>query len=164
MDPEDKLPPYLKDRRAELYNPLKENRITYTEMRCIDKMKRMGKWDEERDGGPTLKKVDSLVESVYNSEKNLEWLKIADCPVKAPPPSELSDSDFNLYDSVANGSTSREIYDPDWLSGGKKEQLASALSTNTGPEALKGALSEPNGTASAVAITTMGGESIGAIG
>ena len=68
-------------------------------------MKKMGMWNEIRDGpgenqepGKVLRKVDSLVESVYNSEKNLEWLKEADCPVKCPPPSELSDTDFNLYD------------------------------------------------------------------
>ena len=47
----------------------------------IEKMKRFGKWNYERDGtgydkddNGMLKKMDSLVESVYNSEKNLEWL------------------------------------------------------------------------------------------
>ncbi len=44
-------------------------------------MKWMGKFVEERDMNPpdengmqTLKKVDSLVQSAYNSERNLDWL------------------------------------------------------------------------------------------
>jgi hypothetical protein len=59
--------------------------MTFTEMKVIEKMKKMGKWDAKRDGPgvptdpsepnpPPLRKIDSLVESVYNSEKNLEWL------------------------------------------------------------------------------------------
>ena len=34
-DPDLKLPEYLRDRRSELYNPLKENRITFTEKKVI---------------------------------------------------------------------------------------------------------------------------------
>jgi hypothetical protein len=103
--PDANLPAYLKDRRGELYNPMKENRLTFTEMRCISKMQKMGMWNYDRDGtgypeeGKELKKVDSLVESAYNSEKNLEWLKIGGCPVKCPVPSEQSDLDVNLFDS-----------------------------------------------------------------
>jgi len=40
-----------------------------------------------------------LVESAYNSEKNLDWLKEEKCPVKCPLPSEQSDNDYNLFDS-----------------------------------------------------------------
>jgi hypothetical protein len=43
-----------------------------------------------------------LVESVFNSEKNLEWLPLGGCPVKAPPPSVMSESDVNIYDSRAD--------------------------------------------------------------
>jgi len=49
-DPDANLPGYLKDRRGELYNPMKENRLTFTEMRCISKMQKMGMWNYERDG------------------------------------------------------------------------------------------------------------------
>jgi hypothetical protein len=51
------------------------------------------------------------VESVYNSEKNLEWLKEGNCPVRCPVPSELSDHDhyiFDIHDESDN--------DPEWLS------------------------------------------------
>jgi|LauGreDrversion4_2_1035121.scaffolds.fasta_scaffold60433_2 hypothetical protein len=79
-------------------------------MRVIEKMKKMGKWNEELMGPsnnlrpndplpPTMKKIDSLVESVFNSEKNLEWLPESGCPVKAPPPSIMSESDVNMFDS-----------------------------------------------------------------
>jgi len=90
---------------------MKENKITFTEMRVINKMKKMGLWNKElmenteftKDGqAPTLKKIDSLVESVFNSEKNLEWLPLSGCPVKAPPPSVMSESDINIYDSRAD--------------------------------------------------------------
>jgi hypothetical protein len=116
----------LKDRRHELFNPLKnEAKTTYTEMRCIEKMKAMGKWDYQRDGdgygGPDpfsgeerkLKKIDSLVESVYNSEKNLEWLRDYGEPFKVPAPSEQSDQDFNLYDSASDKENANK--DDDWL-------------------------------------------------
>jgi hypothetical protein len=104
------VPDYLRDRRHELYNPMKENKMTFTEMRVINKMKTMGLWNEELMGSgqtpvegqaPMLKKIDSLVESVFNSEKNLEWLPQSGCPVKAPPPSVMSESDINIYDSRA---------------------------------------------------------------
>lgn len=84
----------------------------------------MGKWDYARDGdgyGGTdpftgeerkLKKIDSLVESVYNSEKNLEWLRDYGQPGKVPPPSEQSDQDFNLFDS---SSEKEGTNDDDWL-------------------------------------------------
>ena len=82
-------------------------------MRVIEKMKKMGKWNEELMGPsgslhpndplpPTMKKIDSLVESVFNSEKNLEWLPESGCPVKAPPPSIMSESDVNMFDSRAD--------------------------------------------------------------
>lgn len=83
-------------------------RLTFTEIKCIEKMKRMGKWDEERDGlnhaNPhMLRKVDSLVESVYNSEKNIDWMKELEAAgikgTKAPPASLKSQSDINIYDS-----------------------------------------------------------------
>lgn len=78
-DPDANLPYYLRDRTSELYNPMKDAKITFTELRTIEKMKKLGKFDPLRDMNPpteeggewTLKKVDSLVESVYNSEKNL---------------------------------------------------------------------------------------------
>jgi len=57
----------------------------------------------EANGEWTLKKVDSLVESVYNSEKNLEWLREVEAETikgrKAPPASVISDSDYNINDS-----------------------------------------------------------------
>lgn len=74
-------------------------------MKVYEKMKKMGKYDPVRDGPyiegqpGILKKVDSLVESVYNSEKNLQWLKEGGSPTRCPPPSELSDKDYNLFDS-----------------------------------------------------------------
>jgi hypothetical protein len=124
FDPEANLPAYLKDRRHELFNPLKnEAKTTYTERRCIEKMKAMGKWDYQRDGdgygGPDpytgeprkLKKIDSLVESAYNSEKNLEWMQEYGEPFKVPPPSEQSDQDFNLYESE----NEEKNKDTDWL-------------------------------------------------
>lgn len=46
---------------------MKTGAITFTELRCIDKMKNMNRWKEN----VPIKRVDSLVESVYNSEKNL---------------------------------------------------------------------------------------------
>ena len=58
---------------------------------------------QEPNGEWTLKKVDSLVESVYNSEKNLEWLKEMEAEGlkgrKPPPASVVSESDFNIHDS-----------------------------------------------------------------
>jgi len=45
VNPDENLPKYLKDRRGDLYNPLKENKMTFTEMKIINKMKVMGKWD-----------------------------------------------------------------------------------------------------------------------
>ena len=57
-------------------------------------MKKMGKYDPLRDGPydtnqpGVIKKVDSLVLSVYNSERNLEWLEEGNSPIKGPPPSE----------------------------------------------------------------------------
>ncbi len=110
-DPDSHLPAYLRDRRAELYNPMKDNRITFTEKRVIEKMKLMGKFDPLRDMNPpnaenaewTLKKVDSLVESVYNSQKNLDWLKEMEAEgfkgKKPPPASVVSESDYNIHDS-----------------------------------------------------------------
>ena len=105
VNPDENLPNYLKDRRGDLYNPLKENKMTFTEMKIINKMKVMGKWDYQKDGtgmgddGHPLRKIDSLVESVFNSEKNLDWLKEGNCPIKCPAPSVMSTNDFNLFES-----------------------------------------------------------------
>ena len=69
-------------------------------------MKRFGKWNYEKDGtgydkdeNGMLKKMDSLVESVYNSEKNLEWLQDCGKPDQDPHPSEESDRDYDLFGS-----------------------------------------------------------------
>jgi hypothetical protein len=73
-----------------MWNPLRENRTTHIEEHVLSKVKKAGKWDGRLgivEGGK-LVKVDSLVESAYNSEKNLEWLKEEKCPVKCPLPSE----------------------------------------------------------------------------
>ena len=74
-----------------MYNPLKENRITFTDRMVIEKMKKFGKWDYARDGTGyepnehgVLRKMDSLVESVYNSEKNLEWMNECGKPHNDP--------------------------------------------------------------------------------
>lgn len=53
----------------------------------------MGKWRH----GNELKRVDSLVESVYNSEKNLEWENYRP-QIEAPLCTEASDADFNLFE------------------------------------------------------------------
>ena len=103
-DPDAKYPAYLQDRRKELYNPLRDNRMTFTDRMVVGKMKRFGKWKEERDaydrdGNGLLRKMDSLVESVYNSEKNLEWLAECGKADRDPHPSEESDRDFDLFGS-----------------------------------------------------------------
>jgi hypothetical protein len=86
-------------------------------------MKRLGKWDHGRDGSGyepdehgLLKKVDSLVESAFNSEKCEEWLEECGVPHRPPPPSEQSDTDFYLFESTEED-TIRDLLSP----SGKKE-------------------------------------------
>jgi hypothetical protein len=54
---------------SSMLNPLKSDKITFTEMKIITKMKELGKWKN----GDELKRIDSLVESAYNTEQNLHW-------------------------------------------------------------------------------------------
>ena len=92
-------------------------------------MHKMGMWNEEKQGPigllhpndpfpPTLQKIDSLVESVFNSEKNLEWLPESGCPVKAPPPSIMSESDVNMFDSRAD---LLDKDDDNWMFSGEQD-------------------------------------------
>ena len=40
-------PSFLQDRKHELLNPMKGDQITFTELRCIDKMKAMKRYKEK---------------------------------------------------------------------------------------------------------------------
>lgn len=45
QDEDDKMS-YIDKRKTMMLNPMKTGDITFTEMRCIDKMKSMKKWEE----------------------------------------------------------------------------------------------------------------------
>ena len=76
-----------------MLNPMKQGEITFTELFCIDKMKQLGKWNE-KDG---LNRVDSLIESAYNSEKNSEWRKYRPESRDRLLPTEASEEEFDLF-------------------------------------------------------------------
>lgn len=73
---------------------MKMGNVTFTESNCIKNMKLAGKWKEDP---PHLTRIDSLVESAYNSEKNLQWISYAQS-AHEPNPSEVSDDNVNIYD------------------------------------------------------------------
>ena len=74
-------------------NKMKNGEITFTELRCIDNMKALKKWKEPE----PIKRVDSLVESVYNSEKNLYWRNYKPESRDKLMNTEASEEEFDLY-------------------------------------------------------------------
>ena len=63
---------YLRSKMKGMINPLKGEQMTFTEQKCIKKMKDMKIWNAGSQKS-NLERIDSMVESVYNSEKNAEY-------------------------------------------------------------------------------------------
>ncbi len=58
---------------------------------------------------PEMLKMDSLVESAFNSEKNLEWRNFKPEPRDRLLPSEASEDEFNLFDESSSDEEEHDI-------------------------------------------------------
>ena len=92
---------------------MRTGEITFTEIRAIDKMKAMRRWHEKQ----PLKRLDSLVESIYNSEKNLEWRNYRPESRDKLYNSEASEEEFDLFRDTDSGEGDDDdelVNDPDF--------------------------------------------------
>jgi hypothetical protein len=88
-----------------MFNPMKQENITFTEMMCIKKMKEMKKWPYKEE----IRRVDSLVESAYNSEKNAVWRAYQPESRDRLMHTEASEEEFNLFDKSSSEEDDHDI-------------------------------------------------------
>eukprot|EP00347_Sterkiella_histriomuscorum_P011119 403373687 len=133
----DEIQEFLDEKKKLMNNPLKTGDITFTELRCIDKMKKMGRWKEPEN----LKRVDSLVESVYNSEKNMHWRNYKPESRDKLMNTEASEEEFDLFRKSDTENEDEEdgiiIDDPDFSNAQNYDNLQEELKLKKKQEELE---------------------------
>ncbi|CDW72567.1 UNKNOWN [Stylonychia lemnae] len=127
---------YVEKRKTMMLNPMRTGDITFTELRCIDKMKTMKRWEDAENMG--LSRVDSLVESVYNSEKNAVWRNYKPESRDRLLPTEASDEEFDIFDkSDTEDETENIIDDPEFTLVATAENLQEEIKLKKKQEELE---------------------------